>query len=149
MSSTDEVLKRITRRCSNEGSEEKHRHVHLIQGRAKAAQVYPKDLAVCICEGIAAQKRLQDLGLKARNVLSLEEMNSVTKSKSDECPSASLHQTGYEGMEAYDDLSGQALEPALMMQARKDEIECFKEMGVYEKVDVKEWLNNYIMTHQF
>ena len=116
----------MTRRCSNEeGKEEKHRHVHLIQGRAKAAQVYPKSLSLSICEGIAAQKKIQDLGVVARSVMSVDQMRKAAKGRSDECPSASLHQTGYEGMEAYDDLSGQALDPALMMQARKDETEYF------------------------
>ena len=59
ISSSEEVLKRISRRCSNETDEIKHRHVHLIQGRAKAAQVYPRELATSICEGVAAQKRLE------------------------------------------------------------------------------------------
>ena len=56
MSSSGEVLKRVDRRCSNECGQDLHRHVHLIHGRAKAAQVYPRELAVSICEGIAAQK---------------------------------------------------------------------------------------------
>ena len=48
---------------------------------------------------------------------------------------------GFEGMEAFDDVTGQALDPALMVQARKDEIEYFRSMGVYEKVDVQECWN--------
>ena len=43
MSSSDEVLKRFDRKCSNGGNGTQHRHVHLIQGRAKAAQVYPEN----------------------------------------------------------------------------------------------------------
>ena len=62
MSLSGEVLKRVGRRCSNEVGQNPHRHVHIIQGRAKAAQVYPRDLAVSICEGIAAQKRIEALG---------------------------------------------------------------------------------------
>ena len=41
----------------------------------------------------------------------------------EECPSAALHETGYEGMEAFDDVSGQPLDPALMIKARKSETE--------------------------
>ena len=39
LSSAPEVLKRIAARCSNGEGREAHRHVHLIQGRAKGAQV--------------------------------------------------------------------------------------------------------------
>ena len=41
-SSSPEVLRRIEARCSNERNEDEHRHVHLIKGRVKAAQVYPR-----------------------------------------------------------------------------------------------------------
>ena len=41
-------------------------------------------------------------------------------------------------MEAYDDVSGQELVPELMIKARQDEIAYFRDMGVYEKVDVHE-----------
>ena len=40
MSSLGAVLKRVDRRCSNEVGHNPHRHVHFIQGRANAAQVY-------------------------------------------------------------------------------------------------------------
>ena len=52
----------------------RHRHVHLIQGRARLAQVYPREFSLCICRGIAAQKRLDRLGLWARPVMSLDQM---------------------------------------------------------------------------
>ena len=122
MSSSEEILKRIARRCSNEDGGTQHRHVHLIQGRAKAAQVYPKDLASSICEGVAAQKRVEDLGVISREVMSVEKMQKASGSTPDECPSAALHEVGCEGMEAYDDVSGQPLDPGLMIEARKDEI---------------------------
>ena len=41
MSLPGEVRKHVDRRCSNEIGQDPHRHAHLIQGRAKAAQVYP------------------------------------------------------------------------------------------------------------
>ena len=41
-------------------------------------------------------------------------------------------------MVAFDDLSGQQLEPSLMIKARADEIAYFRELGVYEKVNVSE-----------
>ena len=41
-------------------------------------------------------------------------------------------------MVAFDDVSGQQLEPSMMMKARADGIAYFREMGVYEKVNVSE-----------
>ena len=116
MSSSPEILKRICRPCR--GS---HRHVHLISGRAHAAQVYPRQFCAALCEGIAAQKRLDELGLVARPLLSMEEMSSVTKGLDGSEPSRALHEECSEGLEAYDDLSGDRLEPALMQRARREE----------------------------
>ena len=42
------------------------------------------------------------------------------------------------GLVAVDDVSGQQLDPKLMMAARRDEIAYFRSMGVYEKVDMAE-----------
>ena len=39
---------------------------------------------------------------------------------------------------AFDDLTGDELEPALMKMARTEEIKYFKEMRVYEKVSIDE-----------
>ena len=131
MSSSEEVLKRVARRCSNETCQpqERHRHVQLISGRAKAAQVYPREFGVQVCEGIAAQKKLEQLGLQARPVMSFEEMSqharAVMAIKTDECPSAALHEADGHGYVATDDITGQELSPALMVQARRDEIRYF------------------------
>ena len=138
MSSSMEVLKRVERKCTNGDGNKPHRHVHLIQGRAKAAQVYPRRLAESICKGIAAQKRIESLGVVARDILSIEKMIDAAKVSMGECPSAELHELGYEGMMAYDDVSGQELDPKLMMAARKEEIQYFRQMGVYEKVSIQE-----------
>ena len=42
MSSSEEVLKQVDLQCSNRGGGRHHRHVHVIQGRARRAQVYPR-----------------------------------------------------------------------------------------------------------
>ena len=138
MSSSGEVLKRVDRKCSNGSDGPQHRHVHLIQGRAKAAQLYPRDLADSICEGKAAQKRIESLGVTPRDVMSVETMRQAAKAGMGECPAKALHHTGFEGIEAFDDVTRQALQPELMIQARKDDIDYFRSMGVYEKVDVQE-----------
>ena len=104
MSSSGEILKRVDRKCSNGNGGTPHRHVHLIQGRAKAAQVYPRDLADSICEGVAAQKRIESLGVTPRDIMSMETMRQAAKTSTGECPSQALHHTGYKGMEAFDDV---------------------------------------------
>ena len=141
MSSSEEVLRIMDRRCSNESQskDHNHRHVYLIQGRSKAAQVYPREFCERLCEGIAAQKKVDKLGLKSRPLMSLDEMKSAAKGgKGDECPSEALNESDGTGMTAIDDITGQELDPKFMIKARKDEIAYFREMGVYDKVDVSE-----------
>ena len=54
------------------------------------------------------------------------------------CPSEALHEAGGTGMVVFDDVGGQRLDPALMVKARTGEIAYFRQMGVYEKVDINE-----------
>ena len=92
MSSSEEILKRLDIRCSNELGGERHRHVHLVQGRARLAQVYPRLFGIRVCEGIAAQKKIEALGVSARPIMTLEEMQKTAEGmKAGECPSAALH----------------------------------------------------------
>ena len=142
MSNADAVLERIERRCSNAaGTQAKHRHVHLISGKAKAAQVYPRALCQCICEGVAAQKKMDRLGVKSVPLMSMEVMEEVVdvsgveKSDKNVSPSEALHE---EAVVAFDDVSGEELQPELVKQARKDEITYFRSMGVYDKVPMTE-----------
>ena len=46
------LRKELSKRCTGG-----HRHVHLVGGRASAAQEYPRELCQAICRGIAAQKK--------------------------------------------------------------------------------------------
>ena len=69
------------------------------------------------------------LRITPREVMRVETMRQAAKTNQDECPAAALHETGCEGMEAYDDISGQPLDPALMIKARQDEIEYFRSIA--------------------
>jgi hypothetical protein len=51
-------------------------------------------------------------------------------------PSEDLHENN--NLEAYDDLTGAEPSPALMKEARREEIQFFRNRKVYEKVDVAE-----------
>ena len=59
MTNSREVARKLDRKCRNleVGSGEDHRHVQLINGRAKQAQVYPRLLCRAVCEGIFDQKK--------------------------------------------------------------------------------------------
>ena len=42
MTSSDVVIKQVGLQCESRGGGKQHRHAHLIQGRARHAQVYPR-----------------------------------------------------------------------------------------------------------
>ena len=74
--------------------------------------------------------------------MSLDQMRDAAAiDGADTDPTAALHETDCSGMVAFDDVSGQELVPALMVKARRDEIDYFRKMGVYEKVDIGECWN--------
>ena len=126
MSTPPEVLKRVGLQCDNRAAQtkgEKHRHADTTNGRARRCQVYPKQFCRAVCAGVAAQKRLRNLGLTALPLMSLSAMESLKKSMN--TPSEDLHES--EGLEAYDDMSGAELDPARVTVARKEEINLSEE----------------------
>ena len=103
--------------CDNRSAQsegEKHRHADATRGRATKCQVYPKQFCRAVCVGIAAQNRLRNLGLTALTLMSPSAMAAIG------APSEDLHENYY--FEAYDDLTGAELDPALMEEARREEI---------------------------
>ena len=114
MSNAPEVLKRIARQCSNGPGKQDtdHKHVQLIGGKAKRAQIYPRAFCKAVCEGVGAQKRLHSMGLIARPLMSIEKMDQAVSAigvdkDSDEEPSRALHEYDVDdGFQAYDDQSG-------------------------------------------
>ena len=134
LSNSPEILKRVNKRCANgdpNREHEHHRHVSLVSGRAKACQVYPRAFCRAVCEGAGAEVRLRSLGLKARDLLSVDEIMGATGGTTDD-PSRELHED--DRREAFDDTSGAPLVPAMVAAARREEIEYFKQMKVYRKV---------------
>ena len=173
MSNSPEVIKRVSKRCTNKLVESgerslaptdeavrpklpggvsgcrchehvKHRHADLMGGRARQCQVYPRDFCRAVCEGVASQKKLMELGLKAEPLMALDEMYATVPDdlKSGD-PGRDLHEyedeyVTWDGMTAFDDQTGVQLKPALMQAARREEIVYFKNMKVYTKVDISE-----------
>ena len=78
-------------------------HVPLESGRAKLCQIYPRAFCRLIVEGIAAEKKLRALGLKAIPLKSVEEIESAGVEAS-----GVLHEPDLDV--AVDDQSGEALD---------------------------------------
>ena len=116
MTNSPEVAKRLAKKCLNENLEEKerHRHVQLMNGRAKNAQVYPRGLCRAVCEGVAAQKQLDSRNLVMMDLMTLDEMNSFGADGLHDQPDQS------DGMVAFDDVTDESLVPKLVMAARAE-----------------------------
>ena len=67
----------LDRRC---GPEMKHEHVPLMEGRAAAAQVYPKPLCTAICKGVARQKAYDMIDKRQSKVLEARRLSSIVES---------------------------------------------------------------------
>ena len=122
-----------------------------MEGRAKQAAVYPKQLCTAVCRGIQAQKEYDSKKLCCSKALNSVEIQKVMK---DAGYPAHWRDTRHELTEddklietelfflsvkegtawAYDDISGAVLPAQLVKDARKLEIEYVKKMGVYTKV---------------
>ena len=71
-----EVCKALDKKCSNVGQEPRrhHRHVALVEGRARARQQYPRALCQAVCDGVARQKKVNQAGMRSMAPLDMEEM---------------------------------------------------------------------------
>ena len=153
MTNSRAVFELLDVKCENTALPEelRHRHVQLMSGRARHAQIYPKALCQAVCLGIAAQKKADESELREVGMLDIEEMDDVAKNAYamhselgmdmvvPEEASASLHEKDGD-MWATDDVTGEKLSPALVTEARAEEIKYFRSMGVYRKVSMAKCL---------
>ena len=99
------------------------RHVWLEERRARAAQRYPPRLCRALCQGT-----LDQAAMDARNLRGMEcrhdgEVGSVDVVEHEE----------EEWVKYWDDLSGAELPRKLVEEARQEELDVIKAMGVWEK----------------
>ena len=99
-----------------------HRHITLINGRAKAAEVYPDKLCKAIIMGLVEQME-HDQRIVRGSLGSIGEFDQHVDKES--------------SREYWDDLSGKRLKPELVKKARAEEMAEFRKHGVYVKVPVK------------
>ena len=119
-----------------------HRHEQLVGGKAKQCEVYPKKFARLICA--ALKREIADAKWRKRIAdnfeigPALEKLMAVQEKLSQEAYEETPHEAGgsakfhelYEGQEFVDDVSGIFLNKELGIQARKLEIDFFKNRGV-------------------
>ena len=136
------VAQRLSRRCPNRPGYQVHRHVVLDNGRPKAAQVYPDKLCKEICLGIQEQVQKDREGqfLSANIVTDGNECSKKLMKVANELKERRQTVEEEEGLmeEAWDDVSGDALDPNEVKKARKVETECVNKLQLYSKVFAKE-----------
>ena len=137
-----------------------HAHGHLMEGRAKAAAVYPDALCAAICRGLRIQLEHDRSGMVESGALHAVEVKSMIQNgsfpshwvedyheldgvakkagdkKGEEMLREQLFKLGVRGGVCYarDDITGADLDPDLVKEARELEMKYFREMRVYDKV---------------
>ena len=152
MTNSEEIYKKLNVQCTNLGApkHEHHRHVHLISGRARHAQTYPRQLCQAVCKGVAAQKAADLGGTREVALLEIGEMEALVGDArlyagldnvaahdgiigKEEAASRALHEVESDYW-ATDDVTGEALKPSLVQVARAEEIAYFKSIKAYREV---------------
>jgi hypothetical protein len=109
------IAERLNRVC-----DKTHKHIQLIGGRAKKAQVYPEELCAQMLRGLLDQMRydgrLRDTAIGC--VFAVEE--------------------GESEIMFWDDISGEPLSTERVIRARLEEIEEFRKREVYDKVPISQ-----------
>lgn len=126
LTNSAELAKRLNQVC--EGN---HRHVHLINGRARQAQVYPPKLVKAILKGIKAE--LQNMG-------ELSELSAMSSGPSPDDTSNDATEPFFnpedvKGDEIWDSVTGTLLDPIKVWEARAEEMKWVKKQELWDVVD--------------
>ena len=137
------IAAKFGERCPNTRDKQIHQHVRLENGRANAAEVYPLELCIAICQGFKAQMEVHRRGqFFSANIDSNSNRHGTTmaeiakKLKKQYTPPGEDNEE--EMMMAWDDVSGAALDPKKVQAARAEEIVYVRTMKLYTKVSTKE-----------
>ena len=137
MSNMPAVQATLSTRCDGQ-----HRHVVLAGGtRTRETLKYPEKLCEAIVEAIKLQKQWDSTGVKLLGVLKRHASEGEIEEKL-KVPDEEEDHNVNEYVEdlAWDDVSGKYLDADAVRQARADEIEYYRKMGVYKKVPIAECL---------
>ncbi len=134
------IAEQVSKLCSNRWRGAKHRHVHLISGRAKAAEVYPPRLCTAILKGLRAQ-------FIADGLMTQKGIGTVCCEEPDISPEAKeevwsqIQQSYYDSVDDgtfCDDITGELLDSKLVQEAIQEEMDTYKSHGVYRNVPIAE-----------
>ena len=137
------IARKLCKRCPNWSGQEIHKHIRLESGRAIKAQVYPDALCRAIWQGVNDQLDAD----RAGQFLFMNSMNKNNTTSKDLENEKRQMEHKYRIVEeddtmelecAWDDVSGAALDPQKVKQARREEIEYVHKMSLHEKVPRKE-----------
>ena len=137
------IAKRMSFRCPNKGSNNKHDHVILINGRAKAAEIYPPGLCKAVCEGFIEQIQVDQMGqfliaeVNDDGKGSGQQMNQEAKQFKERYRTVE-EDTSEELERAWDDVSGAELDASAVRKARAEEVEYVRKLELYTKVPLEE-----------
>jgi hypothetical protein len=123
MTNAGEIAKVLEKKCNGD-----HRHISLEGGnRTKVSEKYPDELCKEVVRGLIRQMRKDKrLGSGGIGVVMKTDEEQGFEDKEEE----------YD--EFWDDLSGEALDPEMVREARKEEMLEFVKHGVYIKVPIQE-----------
>ena len=112
--------------------QERHEHAHFAEGEAHDTRIYPSQLCKAIATAIKLQRKWDASGLKLLATVDAEgEIPTGITSIAEE-------EATIEIMEAWDDTSGESLDPAAVLAARREEIAYYKEMKAFTKVPISQ-----------
>ena len=139
------IAKRLSKRCLNGSGMKVHDHVILINGRAKAAQVYPPEVCRAICQGLIEQIEADRMGqffIAEINLDGTGKGNQMMKEAESIKEKYKIVEEDYDQQleTAWDDVSGSELDPQSVKKARAEEIEYVNKMKLYTKVLIAECL---------
>ena len=89
-----DILTRLSKmRMNGAGQDAQHEHAHLINGRARKAQVYPRAFGRTVCDGIAARRSRWRENVMELPLMSLSAMETIRnkKGRGDGNPREALH----------------------------------------------------------
>ena len=115
--------------------QEGHEHARSSGGEAHDAQAYPSQLCKAIMSAIKLQRRWDVRGLK---LLATIEAKGKLAAGSANIPE---EESTNEILEALDDVSGEDLDPATVLAARREEIAYYKEMKAFTKVPISQCIS--------
>jgi hypothetical protein len=144
MSSAPAILEALSRRCPGG-----HSHAPLLGGtRARDAAVYPPGLCEAIAQGASEQLRRDTRagGIRAvrawHGARALHAVRAATEVHCDAAQNSTQHEdvqlAAWSVGEVFDEITGAALSPELVRQARAEEIKFMLNWGVWKRARITE-----------